>query len=42
MEKWFASPDRDLKWITKQNLRKKRLARMDAGWVQSWQAQLAP
>ncbi|MFC2037599.1 hypothetical protein ACFLYD_06505 [Chloroflexota bacterium] len=41
MEKWFASPDRDVRWIMKQNLRKKRLERMDAVWVQSWQVQLA-
>lgn len=38
MEKWFASDDRDVIWIMRQNLRKKRLTRMDAGWVEKWQA----
>ena len=40
MEKWFSSEDKDALWIMKQNLRKKRLARMDAGWVESWKEQL--
>jgi hypothetical protein len=34
MEKWLASPDKDVRWIMKQNLKKNRLARMDAEWVQ--------
>jgi len=33
MEKWLESDDRDVQWIMRQNLRKKRLARMDAEWV---------
>jgi len=33
MEKWLASPDRDIAWIMKENLGKARLARMDAEWV---------
>jgi hypothetical protein len=37
MEKWFASDDKDVMWIMRQNLRKKRLTRMDAGWVEKWQ-----
>ncbi|MCP4540696.1 MAG: hypothetical protein GY832_26455 [Chloroflexi bacterium] len=40
MEKWFAGDDRDITWIMKQNLKKKRLVRMDAAWVKRWQAQL--
>ena len=40
MVKWFASDDRDIIWIMKQNLRKKRLVRMDAGWVEKWKTQL--
>lgn len=40
LEKWFASDDRDVLWIVKQNLRKKRLVRMDAGWVERWKARL--
>ena len=34
MEKWLASEDADVRWIMKENLRKKRLERMDMGWVQ--------
>ena len=40
MERWFASEDRDVIWIMKQNLRKKRLERMDAEWVRHWQSRL--
>ncbi len=41
MEKWLSSDDEDVIWIMKENLRKKRLARMDAEWVESWQLQLS-
>jgi hypothetical protein len=34
MEKWFAADDRDIRWIMKENLKKNRLARMDAAWVE--------
>jgi hypothetical protein len=40
MEKWLADDDKAVIWIMKENLRKKRLARVDAGWVEKWQAQL--
>ena len=40
MEKWFSSDDKDVIWIMKENLRKKRLVRMDAEWVKRWKAQL--
>jgi len=40
MEKWLASPDTDIHWIMRENLRKKRLERMDAAWVHQWQAAL--
>lgn len=33
MEHWIADDDRDVRWIMKENLRKKRLTRMDAEWV---------
>jgi hypothetical protein len=36
MEKWLAAPDKDIQWIMKENLKKNRLARMDAGWVKKW------
>lgn len=40
MEKWFSSGDKDVIWIMKENLRKKRLARMDAEWVEGARARL--
>lgn len=40
MEKWMNFPDQDVRWIMKENLKKKRLARMDADWVQTWQTRL--
>ena len=40
LEKWFSSDDKDVIWILKQNLRKKRLARIDAEWVEKWSMQL--
>ena len=36
IEKWFASNDRDVVWIMKENLKKNRLAQMDAAWVKQW------
>lgn len=36
METWFGSPDPDVQWILRQNLKKKRLARLDAAWVARW------
>jgi hypothetical protein len=40
MERWFSSPDRDVRWIMKQNLSKKRLSRVDGEWVAEWLAQM--
>jgi hypothetical protein len=40
MERWFVSDDRDVLWVMKENLRKKRLSRMDAGWVAAARLQL--
>ena len=37
MERWFASEDRDVRWIMRENLKKNRLAKMDAKWVKNWQ-----
>jgi hypothetical protein len=34
-EKWVGVEDPDIRWIVKQNLKKKRLSRMDEQWVQS-------
>jgi len=33
MEAWIGSQDPDIRWIMKQNLKKKRLSRMDKNWV---------
>ncbi len=35
MEKWITAHDSDIRWIMKQNLKKKRLSRMDELWVQT-------
>lgn len=40
MQAWLPSDDKDVLWIMKQNLRKKRLTRMDAEWVESWKVRL--
>ena len=34
MEKWLADPDKDVRWIMHENLKKNRLVRLDADWVQ--------
>ena len=39
MEKWLVSRDKDIRWIMKENLKKKRLARMDATWVERWRGE---
>ena len=40
MEKWFSSDDSDVLWVMKENLKKKRLVRMDGEWVQQWRSRL--
>lgn len=40
MERWFSSDDKDVRWVMKENLRKKRLARMDAEWVEEGKGRL--
>jgi hypothetical protein len=40
MERWFASDDRDIRWIMKQNLGKARLVRQDAAWAATWKSRL--
>lgn len=37
MERWFASPDPDVRWLMRENLKKKRLERADPAWVEKWQ-----
>jgi len=36
MERWLRSEDRDVLWIMHENLKKRRLVRMDASWVREW------
>src|SRR5512139_3611313 len=38
MEKWLVNSDPDVAWIMRENLKKNRLARMDAKWVKEWGA----
>ena len=38
MEKWLSNPNRDVRWIMKENLKKNRLVKMDPGWVARWQS----
>ena len=40
LERWFAVDDPDVRWIVRENLKKARLARMDAAWVAAWKARL--
>jgi hypothetical protein len=40
MEKWLVKPDKDVRWIMKENLTKARLVRMDAEWVKKWRAKI--
>ncbi len=40
MEYWLQSEDKDIHWIMKQNLNKKRLKKMDPNWVSCWLARL--
>lgn len=42
MEKWFASRDSDVNWIMRENLKKKRMERMDAEWVKKWRLAYQP
>jgi hypothetical protein len=38
MENWLADPDKDVRWIMQENLKKNRLLRLDADWVQQWRS----
>lgn len=40
LERWSRSPNPDVIWIVRENLKKARLTRMDADWVSSLQAQI--
>jgi hypothetical protein len=34
LEKWLSDPDKDIRWIMQENLKKNRLLRLDAAWVE--------
>ena len=36
MEKWLGKQDKDIQWIMQENVKKNRLVRMDAHWVEHW------
>lgn len=40
MEKWLTSDNADIRWVMSENLKKNRLAKMDAGWVKTCQAKI--
>jgi len=40
MERWFECQDRDVRWVMVQNLKKKRLERVDPEWVAEWRRRL--
>jgi hypothetical protein len=42
MEKWLIVEDPDVRWIMRENLKKKRMMRMDPEWVSKWMAKLSP
>lgn len=42
MERWFGIEDLDVHWVMAENLKKKRLVRMDAEWVADGAGALTP
>lgn len=40
LERWLAEPDRDVRWVMRENLRKARLRRLDPAWLGAAQARL--
>jgi len=40
MEAWLDDPDKDIRWIMRENLKKNRLERIDARWVEKAMARL--
>jgi hypothetical protein len=41
MEHWLTVNNSDVRWIMRENLRKNRLARIDAKWVKQWQEKVS-
>jgi hypothetical protein len=42
LEQWANSDDPDIRWVVRENLKKKRLERLDGDWVASLRAQVNP
>lgn len=40
-EKWLDSPNKDIRWMLKENLKKNRLVKLDADWVKACNRKLA-
>ena len=40
MEKWLNSPNNDIRWMMKENLKKNRMIKMDPNWVKMCNARL--
>jgi hypothetical protein len=40
MEQWLSTRDKDIRWIMRENLKKKRLERINAAWVQNCRVRL--
>jgi hypothetical protein len=40
MERWMASDDRDVRWVMRQNLGKRRIGAAGAEWVEAWRSRL--
>jgi hypothetical protein len=40
MEKWLTSPDKDIHWIMRENLKKDRLKRLDQAWIEMYRGKL--
>jgi 3-methyladenine DNA glycosylase AlkC len=40
MEQWFSTRDKDIRWIMRENLKKKRLERINTACVQDWRVRL--
>lgn len=41
MEKWLSNPDKDIRWVMKENLKKNRLLKMDPDWIKACNMKLA-
>ncbi|MFN8471873.1 MAG: hypothetical protein U0822_06735 [Anaerolineae bacterium] len=41
MERWMASLDPDIRWVMRENLKKSRLTRLDAAWVEQAKDKMA-